>query len=151
WGKWNLDLGEIEPMLSLYASRATADDYESVEVALPRFDTADGQVELVRRGVPARRIGGKLVTTVLDLMLAQYGVARDGLPGEWPAGYDDASIPTTPAWQEPITGVPAQQLTRLAREWAQNAIDTTGRGMILLGAGTNHWYHSDQIYRAILV
>ena len=25
----------------------------------------------------------RLVTTVLDLMLATYGVARDGLPGEW--------------------------------------------------------------------
>jgi len=150
WGKWNLDLGEIEPMLSLYASR-TSGDYEAVEVTLPRFDTADGQVELVRRGVPARRVGERLVTTVLDLMLAQYGVAREGLPGEWPTGFDDASTPATPAWQEPITGVPAQQLTRLAREWAQNAIDTGGRGMILLGAGTNHWYHSDQIYRAILV
>ena len=156
WGKWNLDLGEIEPMLSMYApgtaaSDVQAHDYETVEVSLPRFDTADGQVEHIRRGVPARRIGGRLVTTVLDLMLAQYGVARDGLPGQWPADYDDATIPATPAWQEPITGVPAQQLTRLAREWAQNAIDTTGRGMILLGAGTNHWFHSDQIYRAILV
>ena len=30
-----------------------------------------------------------LVTTVLDLTLAHYGVARQGLPGEWPAGYDD--------------------------------------------------------------
>ena len=49
------------------------------------------------------------------------------------------------------TGVPAAQVTRIAREWAQNAIDTNGRGMILMGAGTNHWFHSDQIYRAMLV
>jgi nitrate reductase alpha subunit len=47
--------------------------------------------------------------------------------------------------------VPAEQVVRLAREWAQNAIDTGGRGMILMGAGTNHWFHSDQIYRAMLV
>jgi nitrate reductase alpha subunit len=47
--------------------------------------------------------------------------------------------------------VPAAQVIRLAREWAQNAIDTEGRGMILMGAGTNHWFHSDQIYRAMLV
>ena len=146
WGKWNLDLGDIDPMLSVYATRT-----ESVVVSLPRFDTPDGQVELVQRGVPARRIGDRLVTTVFDLMLAQYGVARDGLPGGWPADYADASTPATPAWQEAITNVPAQQVTRLAREWAQNAIDTTGRGMILLGAGTNHWFHSDQLYRAILV
>ena len=43
----------------------------------------------MRRGVPAIRVGGQLVTTVLDLTLAHYGVAREGLPGEWPAGYDD--------------------------------------------------------------
>ena len=47
--------------------------------------------------------------------------------------------------------MPAAQVIRLAREWAQNAIDTEGRGMILMGAGTNHWFHSDQIYRAMLV
>ena len=40
----------------------------------------------MRRGVPAMRVGGQLVTTVLDLTLAQYGVGREGLPGEWPAG-----------------------------------------------------------------
>ena len=88
---------------------------------------------------------------MLDLLLAQYGVARDGLPGAWPTGYDDPSDPATPAWQESHTGVPAAQVERLAREWAQNAIDTEGRGMILLGAGVNHWFHSDQIYRAILL
>ena len=49
------------------------------------------------------RVGGRLVTTVFDLLMAQYAVRRDGLPGEWPAGYDDAGTPGTPAWQEPIT------------------------------------------------
>ena len=148
-GKWNLDLGDIEPALSMYRDHqgGTA---ESVEVELPRFDAADGKVTHERRGVPVARVEGRLVTTVLDLMLAQYG-ARDGLPGVWPEGYDDPRTPATPAWQEEHTGVPAAQVTRLAREWAQNAIDTTGRGMILMGAGTNHWYHSDQIYRAMLV
>ncbi|MFV0462092.1 MAG: nitrate reductase subunit alpha [Nostocoides sp.] len=148
-GKWNLDLGDIDPMLSCYPADGTA--AETATVALPRFDTADGKVETVLRGVPVRRIGGRLVTTVLDLMLAQYGVARPGLPGTWPAGYDDPATPATPAWQEEITSVPAQQVIRIAREWAQNAIDTGGRGMILMGAGTNHWFHSDQIYRAMLV
>ena len=38
----------------------------------------------------SRRVGGHLVTTVFDLLLAQYGVGRDGLPGTWPTGYDDA-------------------------------------------------------------
>ncbi|MCD6640276.1 MAG: nitrate reductase subunit alpha, partial [Nocardioides sp.] len=149
-GKWNLDLGDIDPALSVYPD-AEGGAYESVEVDLPRFDTQDGNVSHVRRGVPVARVGDRLVTTVLDLMLAQYGVARPGLPGEWPEDYDDPRTPATPAWQEQHTGVPAAQVTRLAREWAQNAIDTEGRGMILLGAGVNHWFHSDQIYRAILV
>jgi nitrate reductase alpha subunit len=145
-GKWNLDLGETTPRLSLYG----APDVEHVLVELPRFDALDGKVAESPRGVPARRVGGRLVTTVFDLMLAQYGVAREGLPGAWPSGYDDAQAPYTPAWQEDITGVPAAAVARIAREFAQNAVDTGGRSMILMGAGTNHWYHSDLIYRAML-
>ena len=102
------------------------------------------------RGVPAMRIGGALVTTVLDLALAQYGVARDGLPGDWPSGYDDAEQPCTPAWQEQITGVDRRLAARVAREFARNAEVTEGRSMICMGAGTNHWFHSDQVYRTFL-
>ncbi|MBS2938386.1 nitrate reductase subunit alpha [Nocardioides sp. J2M5] len=149
-GQWNLDLGDIDPALSMYPD-AEGGSAESVVVELPRFDAADGKVVHEPRGVPVARVGERVVTTVLDLLLAQYGVRRDGLPGEWPESYDDPRIPATPAWQEQHTGVPAAQVTRLAREWAQNALDTEGRGMILLGAGTNHWFHSDQIYRAILL
>lgn len=145
-GRWNLEPGDVDPALSLYDVREDA-----VEVELPRFDAADGKVRHHRRGVPVRRVGDRLVTTVLDLMLAQYGVAREGLPGQWPVGDDDPDGVATPAWQEQHTGVPAAQVRRLAREWAQNAIDTGGRGMILMGAGVNHWFHSDQIYRAMLV
>ncbi|AXH96527.1 nitrate reductase subunit alpha [Ornithinimicrobium avium] len=142
-GRWNLDLGDIDPVLSLYG-----DTGESVELELPRFDLGT-KVAYERRGVPVRRVGGRLVTTVLDLMLAHYGVARDGLPGVWPAGYEDPAVPATPAWAAELTSVPAHQIARLAREFAQSAIDSQGRGMILMGAGTNHWYHSDQIYRAM--
>ncbi|MBC9956650.1 nitrate reductase subunit alpha [Yimella sp. cx-51] len=145
-GQWNLELEGVDPLLTVYGRHDDA-----VEVELPRFDATDGKVAYERRGVPVRRVGDRLVTTVLDLMLAQYGVGREGLPGAWPTGYDDPSAPATPAWQQQHTGVPAQQVERLAREWAQNAIDTGGRGMILMGAGVNHWFHSDQIYRAMLV
>ncbi|MBM0128161.1 nitrate reductase subunit alpha [Pimelobacter simplex] len=149
-GQWNLDLGDIDPALTLYPT-AQGGVTDSVVVELPRFDAPDGKAAHDRRGVPVARVGDRLVTTVLDLLLAQYGVRRDGLPGTWPESYDDPTVPATPAWQEQHTGVPAAQVTRLAREWAQNAVDTEGRGMILLGAGVNHWYHSDQIYRAILL
>jgi nitrate reductase alpha subunit len=146
-GRWNLDLGEIEPSLSMYAGAAGP----SATVELPRFDLPGSAGTLIERGVPVRRVGEYLVTTVFDLMLAQYGVGRDGLPGSWPTGYDDPEVPYTPAWQEEITSVPAAQVARIAREFAQNAADTQGRSMILMGAGTNHWYHSDLIYRTMLM
>ena len=144
-GKWNLDLGDTDPLLSLAGD-------ESVEVLLPRFDDeqGSGQGTSVRRGVPVRRVAGRLVTTVFDLLLAQYGVARPGLPGEWPTGYDDATQPCTPAWQERFTNVPADVAARIGREFARNAEESGGRSMIVMGAGTNHWFHSDTIYRAFL-
>nr|WP_243639597.1 nitrate reductase subunit alpha [Streptacidiphilus pinicola] len=143
-GRWNLDLGGVDPLLSLYTA-----DAESVAVDLPRFDV--GQTEgggVIRRGVPVRRLGDRLVTTVFDLLMAQYGVGREGLPGTWPTGYEDASSPYTPAWQEAITSVPAAAAARVAREFARNAELSRGRSMIAMGAGTNHWFHSDQIYRS---
>ena len=143
-GRWNLRLDGIEPALTLY-DRAT----ERVEVDLPRFDVGGEGGETMRRGVPAMRVGGRLVTTVLDLVLAQYGVGRDGLPGDWPAGYDDPA-PHTPAWQEDITSVNRHLAARVAREFARNAEATQGRSMIAMGAGTNHWFHSDQTYRTFL-
>ncbi len=169
-GRWNLDLGGIDPLLTLYSDGA-----QSAEVLLPRFDTeipgapaasangdgaADGAADgegttaggggAVRRGVPVLRVGGRTVTTVYDLLLAQHGVDRPGLPGEWPVDYDDPRVPCTPAWQEQITGVPAARVAAIAREFADNAERTRGRSMIVMGAGTNHWYHSDTIYRSFL-
>ena len=140
-GRWNLRLDGVEPALSLLGR----DGVEHVAVDLPRFDT-DG---VLRRGVPALPIGGRLVTTVLDLMLAHYGVARAGLPGEWPESYDDP-VPSTPAWQEELTSVDRHLCVRVAREFARNAELTEGRSMIAMGAGTNHWFHSDAIYRSFL-
>jgi nitrate reductase / nitrite oxidoreductase, alpha subunit len=144
-GKWNLDLDGIDPLLS-----ADGGDEEPVSIELPRFDAPDGGPRRLWRGVPVRRVAGRLVTTVYDLLLAQYGVARDGLPGRWPHSYDDADQPYTPAWQAAITGVAADKAARIAREFAANAEESGGRSMIVMGAGTNHWFHSDTIYRAFL-
>jgi nitrate reductase alpha subunit len=142
-GRWNLELGDVDPALTLYG-RST----DAVEIDLPRFDVGETEGgSSIRRGVPVMQLGEHLVTTVFDLLMAHYAVRRDGLPGEWPTGYDDAGQPYTPAWQEAITSVPAAAAARVAREFARSAELSKGRSMIAMGAGTNHWFHSDQTYR----
>lgn len=145
-GKWNLDLGELDPVLSLIDEPAA----EPVEIATPCFADPKGEGTILKRGVPCLRIGEHLVTTVFDLMLAHYGVSRPGLPGVWPSGYDDETVPYTPAWQAPITSVPAQACLRVAREFAANSAESQGRTMIIIGAGICHWFHADVTYRAIM-
>ncbi|GAA3683068.1 nitrate reductase subunit alpha [Nonomuraea antimicrobica] len=137
-GRWNLRL-DAPPKLTLYGG-------ETAQVLLPRFDGGHS----ARRGVPVQRVAGHTVTTVYDLLLAQYGVHRPHLPGTWPSGYDDAAEPYTPAWQEPITGVSADRAVKIVREFAKTAEATRGRCMIILGAGTAQWFHGDTIYRAFL-
>jgi nitrate reductase alpha subunit len=145
-GKWNLDLEGIDPALSLLG----VGNGEVASIRLPCFEAPSGEGSILTRGVPARRVAGHLVTTVFDLMLAQYGVGRPGLPGDWAAGYDDASTPYTPAWQAEITSVPAAACIRVAREFARNAEQSKGRSMIIMGAGICQWFHGDATYRAVL-
>lgn len=150
--QWNLKLQtkdghSIEPRLTFFEDGAS----EAIVAEFPFFGAEKPGV--VRRGIPVRRIQGEngdeiLVTTVLDLMMAHSGVPR-GLPGDYPEDYDD-NKPYTPAWQENITGVDRSLVIQVAREFADNAARTHGRSMIAMGAGTNHWYHSDLIYRCIL-
>ncbi len=144
-GRWNLDLGDIDPLLSLEGGGSRA-----VEVLLAAFTDADGSGSVLRRGVPVREVDGHLVTTVYDLMLAQYGVTRPGMPGVWPDGYDDVGSAYTPAWQAEVTSVPAQACIRIAREFAANAEKSGGRSMIIMGAGICQWFHGDATYRSIL-
>ncbi|RRD46626.1 nitrate reductase subunit alpha [Tessaracoccus sp. OH4464_COT-324] len=145
-GQWNLDLGEIDPALTLEGEAGA----RGVEIALPCFEDPKGVGSVIRRGVPALEVDGHLVTTVFDLMLAQYGVARPGLPGTWPKDYDDPSVPYTPAWQAEITSVPAEACIRAAREFARNSEESKGRTMIIIGAGICHWFHADVTYRSII-
>ncbi|QSO52584.1 nitrate reductase subunit alpha [Alicyclobacillus curvatus] len=149
--KWNLHMEDengqgLRPQLSFL----NASDEVKI-VGFPVF--SEQETGVVRRGVPVKALhtaNGEMVyvTTVLDLMMAHHGVRR-GLPGAYPVDYND-SVPYTPAWQEAITGVDRSLAIRVAREFADNAAKTQGRSMIALGAGTNHWYHSDLIYRAII-
>ncbi len=150
-GRWNLDLEDIDPAISLHGVTHAGAAAMGVEIQMPRFDIGDTEGgSAIQRGVPAIRVGDRLVTTVFDLLMAQYGVARDGLPGQAAADYDDVDCPGTPAWQAAITGVPAEQCIRIAREFTRNAELSGGKSMIILGAGTNHWYHADTIYRSFI-
>jgi len=150
-GKWNLQQkdergDDIDPLLSFLE---LADD--TALVAFPYFAETFG--DFIERGVPVKHLRGKngeklTVTTVYDLMMAHVGINR-GLPGDYPDDYDDVK-PYTPAWQERFTGVKKAHVIRVAKEFAENAERTQGKSMIAMGGGTNHWYHSDQIYRSIL-
>jgi nitrate reductase alpha subunit len=80
--------------------------------------------------------------------MAQYGVPREGLTEGYPADYHDAEAPFTPAWSEKYTGMGRETLIRFAREWAVTAEKTNGKCTIIIGAGINHWYHANLMYRA---
>lgn len=156
--KWNLALDNADPVMSI----AETDRFDTAEVLFPRFDLDTNPEDVgtgkpigagvVHRGVPVREVDGKLVTTVFDIMLAHYGVNRAelNLPGSWPKDFHDASEVGTPAWQEELTGVPADAAIRIGREFAQNAADSQGRSQIIMGAGVNHYFHADTIYRTFL-
>jgi nitrate reductase alpha subunit len=147
-GNWNMKLENgvgnqpYDPLLTLLG--------KSDEVAQTSF-TEFGLDQTVLRGVPAKRVktadGEVLVTTVYDLMMGQYGVPR-GLDGAYPKDYDDKDSAYTPAWQEVFTGVDRATVLQFAREWAKTADITGGKCMIIIGAGINHWYHANLMYRA---
>ncbi len=87
----------------------------------------------MKGGDPVERIPpvNKKKPSPLGRLSAQLGVRRDSLPGDWPEDYDDPSQPYTPAWQEPITGVDAAMVTKIAREFARNVERTKGRSAFL--------------------
>jgi nitrate reductase alpha subunit len=147
-GKWNLTLKDgvdgtpIDPELTFIDSSE-----ETLQVSFDDF----GQATEVIRGVPVKKIttdSGEtvLVATAYDLLMAQYGVPR-GLEGDYPTSYDD-DMPYTPAWSEKYTGMSRDMVIRFAREWASTAEHTNGKCTIIIGAGINHWYHGNLMYRA---
>jgi len=160
-GKWNLEAKEgaagreVKLALSLVDRRD-----EVLAVAFPYFGNQphehfsgnDQGADVLLRNVPARKVkladGEAYVATVFDLLCANYGLDR-GLGGEGARAFGD-NIPCTPAWQEPITGVPADKVIAVARGFAENAEKTKGRSMVIIGAAMNHWYHQDMNYRSVI-
>jgi nitrate reductase / nitrite oxidoreductase, alpha subunit len=147
-GNWNMkhensiDNSAYDPVLSLLKTKD-----EVLNVQFTEF----GLAKKASRGVPVKYIEtskGKVpVTTVYDLVMAQYGVDR-GLGGDYPKEYTEKEAAYTPAWQELFTGVDSKTVIQFAREWANTAEITNGKCMIIVGAGINHWYHANLMYRA---
>ncbi|NGX42475.1 MAG: Respiratory nitrate reductase 1 alpha chain [Chlamydiae bacterium] len=150
-GKWNLELKdavdgkEIDPVLSFIDE---SDDVVSIKL----HDFSHDKIN--QRGVPVKKIqtskGTVTVTTVFDLLMAQFGVSR-GLQGDYPANYDDAEQTYTPAWQEQYTGIDKNTVIQFAREFATSAEKTGGKNTIIIGAGINHWFHNNLNYRSAIV
>lgn len=160
-GKWNIepkdarDGAERKLALTLIEQRDAV-----VPVSFPYFGgrphphfTGTEHPQVLDRNVPVRKLvlaeGEAVVATVFDLMVANYGIDRGLGGGNVAASYDDDE-PYTPAWQERITGVPRADAIAVARAFADNADKTNGRSMVIVGAGLNHWYHMDMIYRGII-
>jgi nitrate reductase alpha subunit len=151
-GRWNLEQKDggsgrdIDPQLSLVGQHDVV-----VKVGFSYFGGVDAN-DLLQRNVPARKLTladgtVALVATVYDLSMANYGVEQ-GLGGG-ATSYDD-DVPYTPAWQEKHTSVKRELVIQVAREFAQNAHDTHGKSMVIVGAALNHWYHNDMTYRGII-
>lgn len=152
-GKWNLkaeasDSKEVLAQLSLIQNNDAI-----VDVAFDYFGGQDANDVMVRK-VPAKKIQladgtSCYIATVFDLSIANYGLDRGLGGGNVALSYED-DVPYTPKWQEKHTGVPAEKVIQVAREFAQNAHDTQGKSMVIVGAGLNHWYHMDMSYRGII-
>jgi len=147
-GNWNMkyenstDHQSFDPVLTLFKNH---DEVLSTEF------TEFGLDKKALRGIPVKYVettdGKVAVATIYDLMFGQYGVGR-GLSGDYPKDYTDKDAAYTPAWQEIFTGIDSNTVLQFAREWANTANVTEGKCMIILGAGINHWYHANLMYRA---
>ena len=123
---------------------------DAVPVDLPRFDVGRdrGRRRRSAAACPAMRVGGRLVTTVFDLLMAQYAVRpRRAARASGRPGYDDAARRTRRRGRRR-----SPRCRRRRRPGWRGSSPATpscprGRSMIAMGAGTNHWFHSDQIYR----
>ena len=163
-GKWNIVPTDSKTGENIRPRKTLLGDHDDVlKVGFPYFggqthetgyfEPSAGE-DVLDRNIPVKYLdlnGEKVaVACVFDLLCANYGIAREGLGGENVAsGYED-NIPYTPRWQESITGVPAEKVIQVAREFASNAHVTKGKSMIIIGAAMNHWYHMDMNYRAAI-
>ncbi|MGB1208313.1 MAG: nitrate reductase subunit alpha, partial [Paracoccaceae bacterium] len=161
-GEWNLEekANEADTHLKMtFVEEGDRDDVVGVDFpyfgadATPEFSTGDKRPNIMTKNVPVKRIqtaeGEITVATVFDLFCANYGLDR-GLGGDWVTTDFNKDVPGTPAWAEQITGVSADKIIHVAREFAQTAEKTNGKSMVIIGAAMNHWYHMDMNYRGVI-
>jgi nitrate reductase / nitrite oxidoreductase, alpha subunit len=160
-GMWNLEARDARAGAETSLALTLAERHDAVmPVAFPYFGgkapeafRSTAHDDVLVRNVPVRTVqttsGEVAVATVFDLLAANHGIDRGFGGGNVASSYDDMA-PYTPAWAEHITGVPRDQIITVARQFAENAEKTNGKSMVILGAGLNHWYHMDMIYRGII-
>ena len=154
--RWDKNGGQVESQAQgrprRYADRSDVDVSGETRRACCRCSSTTSaraaKSPAASRSKKVKTADGKtvLVATAYDVMMAQYGVPR-GLPGAYPTSYDDDAV-YTPAWSEKYTGMSRERVIRFAREWATTAELTKGKCTIIIGAGINHWYHGNLMYRA---
>ena len=161
-GEWNLEEQAKEAGTSLKISLVLEEDHSDVAgvdfpyfggEAFGQFATNADHPDVLTRNIPVKRVktanGEIVVATVFDLFCANYGLDR-GLGGNWVTNDYANDMPGTPAWAEKITGVKADKIIHVAREFADNAEKTNGKSMIIIGAAMNHWFHMDMNYRGVI-
>ncbi|MGW4539688.1 hypothetical protein ACWEOP_17680 [Streptomyces chartreusis] len=137
-GRWNPDLGDAEPLPALRGRPGAT----HAEVVLPRFDEA-GAAHGV--GGAARRPAGDDGVRS-DARPVRRGTRRARrLPAGAVRGRGHALYPRLAGGDHPVS---AGAVVRAAREFTRTAEQPRGRCVIVMGAGTNHWFHSDTIHRS---
>ena len=152
-GKWNL-IEQDSQDRAIKAQLSILEQRDQVTPVAFNYFAGDAHQAQIIRNVPTKTItladgSQALVTTVFDLTVANYGIDR-GLGGENVAKDYFDNVAYTPAWQEQHTGVKPEMVIQVAKEFAQNADQTQGKSMVIVGAGLNHWYHMDMAYRGII-
>ncbi len=161
-GTWNLEQKNLNDGSDMKAKLSLIDGGQVDDVLFPYFGNKNHEHDyfastehqsIISHKVPTRTLDtkqGKVkVATVYDLFIANYGIDRS-LGDENAANSYADDAPYTPKWQQAITGVDADLVVKVAKDFGENAHKTKGRSMVIVGAAINHWYHMDMIYRGII-
>lgn len=160
--KWNLEPRDGKSGDEITMQLSLLDKHDEVaDVAFPYFGGIENEFfegvaldEVLMHKLPVKVVrladGSEVrVASVFDLTLANYGIDRGLNDVNCASDYSEIKA-YTPAWAEKVTGVSQHHISRIAREFADNAEKTHGRSMVIVGAGINHWYHMDMTYRGII-